>query len=127
MRFKVTEAHNFIRIFRLPEEFPSDYCFAGGHPVTIQIVDWFNPFPQVDFWDDKPKEFNSTERWYQEHVEKLKDFIKEKRYFKPEYTYMALTDYGDAFVINPEKRANELQEQLDAIKAKMKAQMNADG
>jgi len=116
MEYKVTYANNFIRIFRLPNEFPSDYCFQGGHPVTITLIDWFNPFDQQDFWGDKTKEFDSTEEWYLKHLKELADFIKLKKYFNPEYTYMALADYGDAFVINPEKRANELQEQYEIIR-----------
>lgn len=79
----------------------------------ITLIDWFNPFNQQDFWEDKAKEFDSTEEWYLKHLKELADFIKSKKYFNPEYTYMALADYGDAFVINPEKRANELQEQYE--------------
>lgn len=116
MKYKATYANNFIRIFQLPNEFPSDFCFQGGHPVLIILVDWFNPFDPQDFWGDKIKEFDSTEEWYLSHLKELKDYIKKKTYFNPEYTYMALTDYGDAFVINPEKRADELQEQYERIR-----------
>lgn len=117
MKFKVTEAHNLLRVFRLSPEFPEDYCFQGGHPVVFMIVDWFNAFSPEDFWSNKKvKEFESTEEWYLEHVEKLKAFIKIKKYFNPEFTYMVLTDYGDVFLVNPELRAEKLQQQMDEIK-----------
>jgi len=67
----------------------------------IELVDWFCPFPEAEFFGDNVKEFESTESWYLAHVEGLKQFIKGKRHFKPEYKYLGLTDYGDAFVVNP--------------------------
>lgn len=115
MKFKITYATNFMRIFWLPNEFPSGFCFGGGFPVAIRIVDWFNPFDQQDFWGDKTKEFDAADEEYLKHIEGLKIFIKEKRYFDSHYTYMALTDYGDAFIINPEKRAGELEEEYNNI------------
>ena len=111
MKFRVTEATNFVRIFRLPNKFPSGYCFGGGHPTSFQLVDWFNPFSQEDFWDNAAKDIDSGELSYIKHIQRLKEFIKEKKYFNAQCTFMALTDYGDVFLINPEKRANELQRQ----------------
>jgi hypothetical protein len=52
MKLIITEATNFLRVFRLPNNFPSGYCFGGGYPVTMQLVDWFNAFPQEDFWKE---------------------------------------------------------------------------
>jgi hypothetical protein len=119
MKFRVTTATNFLRVFCLPKEFPTAYCFGGGHPVIFQNVDWFNAFPQEDFWDNKTKEFESTEEWYLEHVESLREFITKKKYFNPSKTYMILTDYGDVFIINPRLRANMLECQLEDIKKRM--------
>ena len=116
MIFKVTEATNFLRVFCLPDIFPSGYCFGGGHPSIFMMVDWFNAFPQEDFWSEETKEVNILDADYQKHIEELKGFIKEKMYFNPTHTYMVLTDYGDVFLVNPEKRADELQKQLDKIK-----------
>lgn len=31
----------FYHVFRMPEAFPSQYCFGDGVPVTFQMVDWF--------------------------------------------------------------------------------------
>ena len=47
MRYKVDGWNNFCRVFELPAEYPEDFCFGGGHPVSIQMVDWFNPVPDV--------------------------------------------------------------------------------
>lgn len=120
MKFRITDATNFMRIFCLPNTFPSNYCFQGGYPVQIRLVDWFNPFDQRDFWGDKIKEFDSTDESYQKHIDGLRNFIKEKGYcLKTEFTYMAVTDYGDSFIINPEKRSNDLQNELDVVKRKV--------
>jgi len=113
---KVTEATNFLRVFRLPDVFPSDYCFGGGHPSTFILVDWFNAFSPQDFWGNEIKEFDKVGEEYLSHIEKLRDFIKGKKYFNSAHTYMVLTDYGDVFLVNPEEKTNKLQEQYDAIR-----------
>jgi len=113
---KVTYATNFLRVFRLPEKFPSDFCFGDGHPTNFQLVDWFNPFDQLELTNiNSNKEFNSASYEYQKHIEKLRTFIKEKKYFNSAYTYMVLTDYGDVFLVNPEKKADELQKEFEAL------------
>jgi len=126
MELKITYATNFIRIFRLPIEFPSDYCFQGGHPTLFQLIDWFNPFDQRDFWNDQTKETDGMEKWYLEHIDELIKFIKGKRYFDPQFTYLAITDYGDAFVVNPEGQANKLQKQYELIKNQAIKDRNSD-
>ena len=47
MKYKVDGWNNFCRIFELPETYPKEYCFGGGHPVSFQMVDWFNPVPGI--------------------------------------------------------------------------------
>ena len=116
MEYEITGATNFLRVFRLPQEFPSEYCFGGGHPATFVLVDWFNAFPPTDFWEEKVKKFNSSDSEYTKRIEELKNFIKGKKYFVPIHTYMVLTDYGDVFLVNPEKRARELQKEMDVMK-----------
>jgi hypothetical protein len=116
MKYRVTEATNFIRILLVPSELPEDFCFSGGHPTVFTVVDWFNPFIPCDCWDTKGIEFDDTDAEYQKHIEELREFVKGKRYFDPTQTFMALTDYGDAFIINPEQRVNALEEQLRRIK-----------
>lgn len=105
MKFRITDDDNFLRVFRLPNDYPSDFCFQGGHPVMIELVDWFNPFPVAEFYGGKVKEFENTEAWYLKRIEELKQYIKGKVYFKPEYSYLVLTNYGDAFVVNPQLEA----------------------
>ena len=117
----ITESTNFLRVFRLPNEYPSDYCFGGGHPVTMQLVDWFNAYDQTALWGKESKEFTETE--YAEHVETLRGFIREKKYFKsyPTSTFLVVTDYGDSFIVNPETRRNDLQKQMDELNKKFKS------
>ncbi len=118
MKWTITDVTNFLRIFQLPDSFPEDFCFAGGRPSTFTLVDWFNAFPQEDFWGDKTKEFDSADEKYRLHIEKLKEYIKGKKYYHPEYTYMVLTDYGDVFLVNPEKRACSLQFEYKVVRKK---------
>jgi len=113
MKFKVTDATNFLRVFCVPSIFPSGYCFDGGHVVPFVMVDWFNA---LDPMAELPIEFRNTDEWYLKHIEKLKTFIKGKKYFNPKLTYMILTDYGDVFLVNPELRAEKLQKQMDELK-----------
>lgn len=120
MKFKITYATNFLRVFRLPDELPTDYCFGGGHPAIFVMVDWFNPFPQQDFWNGETKKFNQEDADYLKRIDELKEFIKGKRYFNSAHTYMVLTDYGDIFLVNPEKRAKELQKQHEDMVVKAK-------
>ncbi len=67
MKYKVTEATNFLRVFCLPDEYPSEYCFGGGHPVEIKLIDWFYAFSQEDFWETKEKEVDTIEQEYIDH------------------------------------------------------------
>jgi len=120
MKYRITEATNFIRIFEVPDEFPPEFCFGGGHNTIFILTDWFNPFEQKLFWEEKELVYVESSLAYQERIIKLRNFVKGKQYFKPDKTFMALTDYGDVFLINPELRARKLQKQMDEINAKMK-------
>jgi len=115
---KITYATNFLRVFKLPDEFPSDYCFGNlEHPITIKMVDWFNAISQLDFQKVETV-IEQTEAEYKEWVGTIKDFIKEKKYFNPLFTYMVMTDYGAVFIVNPEKRINDLQKQFNCMATK---------
>ncbi|MFA5394386.1 MAG: hypothetical protein WC346_00020 [Methanogenium sp.] len=98
MNLSVTYDTNFIRIFRLPTEYPKGFCFGGGYPVQMQLVDWFNPLPPLAF-DSKPRTLKIEHR--EEIVDKLREFIREKPYFKdyPDHKFLAITDYGEAFIV----------------------------
>jgi hypothetical protein len=89
----VSQATNFCRVFELPapEEFPEDYCFGGGIPVEIKMVDWFNP---CDFRDS-----GGLETWEQAK-RLLPKFIQQKTYFKPGRRYLVLTDFNETLLID---------------------------
>lgn len=86
---KITNTNNFMRIFKLPTEYPEDFCFGGGIPVTFQMVDWFSPVP-----DNMIENFN-----IEKHRKMIRKFVKEKIYFTTGYKYLAIADYGDTFLI----------------------------
>lgn len=89
--FNVTDNQNFARVFMLPREYPREYCFAGGHPVQMQLVDWFNPVP--------PPEMGLTFATEEELFDALEKQIKEKVYFRIDRTFLLLTNWGVAKVI----------------------------
>ncbi len=97
MKITVTQENNFIRIFRIPNEFPSDFCFGGDHPVNFQMLDWFNPISQEELWSGKPKEL--TDKELEEYREAIREFIKVKNYYDPDFKFLALSAYGDVFLI----------------------------
>lgn len=115
MKLRLTKATDFLRIFRLPTEFPTEYCFGGGHPVEFQLIDWFNvaggPL-------DLGKEFSRGDPDYERYIKELSDYMREKKWFDPSYTYMVLTDFGDVFLINPEKRVLELEKEYALAREK---------
>lgn len=116
---KITYATNFLRVFKLPDEYPEGYCFGNvEYPVVFKIVDWFNAVSTVDTVVEQSKA--EHEEW----VETIRNFIKGKKYFNPNFTYMVMTDYGDVFIVNPEKRADGLQKEIDDVIAKAKRQAN---
>lgn len=92
---KTTGDNNFCHIFELPDKYPSDFCFGGGHPVAFQMVDWFNPIPEEDIWDDKVKN-------WQEYVPMLKKFLIDKNYVMPNKSYLLITNFGKAFIFSKE-------------------------
>lgn len=96
-KIQITERNNFIRIFRIPNQFPSDFCFGGDHPVNFQLVDWFNPIPQEDLWSDKMKTL--TEEELEEYRKVIREFIKFRNYYDSEFKFLALSGYGDVFLI----------------------------
>lgn len=100
---KIHLNQNFIRIFQLPQEYPRDFCFNGGHPVVMHLIDWFYPLPQEDFWSCKEKEY--SEEQLKTIREQITKFIRQKTYCLKGYKYLALTNYNDSFII--EKDSNQ--------------------
>ncbi len=110
-KLKITEATNFLRLFILPSNYPGGYCFDGPKPVVFRMVDWFNPFGGGSVVS---KELTLEE--LKEKQNETREFISSKKYFDTSNVYLAVTDYGDAFIINPEKITEPLEAQLKAIK-----------
>lgn len=88
---KVTEENNFCRVFELPTSYPEGFCFGGGKPVLMKMVDWFNPWPM------HPLEGKPPETWT-EVVELLRPWMKEKVYVQPGRTYILITDFGESMM-----------------------------
>lgn len=97
MTFTITANTNFIRIFRMPKKYPEGFCFAGGNPITFLLIDWFNPWRTEYFWENDKKVISGSE--IDESQNLIRKYIKEKIYYKEEFQYLAITDYGDAFII----------------------------
>jgi len=118
MKYIITEATNFLRIFRLPTQYPSGYCFGGGHPVKIQLVDWYNAVEPSKLWETPSIEYDAASVEYEQFIVKHKQYITQKAYFKETSDYLVITDYGDAFLVNPESRCRALEHQLELIKTR---------
>lgn len=103
MKFVVTELNNFGRVFRMPFDYPSDFCFGGGHPIQVQLVDWFNPVPpdEGEYFVKYPKTLEGEE--LEKLRDRLREWLKEKVYVKANVhqKFILVTDYGDAIVVNP--------------------------
>lgn len=105
MKYTVDPWNNFCMVFELPEEYPSDFCFGGGHPVNFQMVDWFNPVPGVFQAGVSKEQFEREVGPIAEHAKEididefaaqLVPFLEEKRYAKPGREYLVLCDFGAA-------------------------------
>lgn len=88
-------AKNFCRVFELPNEYPEGFCYNGGKPVMMLMVDWFNP------WPDNPE----LKTWDQVK-ELLLPFLLEKIYVKPGKRYILITDFGKSLVFSKDEVKN---------------------
>jgi len=89
---EITERNNFCRVFEMPDQFPKDYCFAGGHPTEFILVDWFKPIPADHIW-------NNTLQSWEVYEEMIRDFWKKKAFFDSSKKYLVITNFGKAFLI----------------------------
>jgi len=85
--------NNFCRVFELPLTYPAGFCFGGGKPIQMQMVDWFNPI--------HPNDINKDIIW-DKYKEKLRDWLINKRYIKANHTYVLITNFNEALVFNKE-------------------------
>jgi hypothetical protein len=86
-----TPDNNFGRVFELPAHYPEGFCFGGGKPVQMTMVDWFNPWPQTDVTGKE------IETW-EEVKELLLPFLIGKRYVLPGRQYILITDFGESMM-----------------------------
>jgi hypothetical protein len=109
MKYKVDGWNNFCRVFELPDMFPSEFCFGGGHPVTFKIIDWFNPIPDVgqpavskEIWKEEVGEIEVKEVIHDEIVAKLVPFLQKKQYITEDKKYLVMCDFGASFTFEKE-------------------------
>ena len=106
MKYIVNPWNNFCRVFEIPEEFPTDFCFGGGHPVNFQMVDWFNPTRlsqagvSKEEWAKKvgPVEDQDVEIDHETIKADLLPFLRKKMYVKPGRKYLLMSDFGMMFI-----------------------------
>lgn len=86
---------NMCRVFELPERFPSDYCFGGGHDVTFKMVDWYNPIPPIT--TDLDRELLADMTW--NDIKQFNIAEIKKQYFKKDRGFLVITAFGEAFLV----------------------------
>lgn len=101
--FTVDGWNNFCRVFELPERFSNKFCFDGGIPTNFQMVDWFNPIPDMpspgvtkEVWKEEVGEIETAEVSIEDLEDNIVPFLKEKVYMKKGRTYLILFDFGTA-------------------------------
>jgi len=115
---KINAKNNFLRVFKLPKEFSTRYCFGYGINTNFVMVDWFEPYPTfffenencVDGQEDQDiKSFIPLNKCQNQEIELdfnlrekfnlvLSKFIKKKNYCD-EHDLLVITNYGDSFII----------------------------
>ena len=83
--------YNFCRVFELPDEYPNGFCFDGGKPVTIVMVDWFHP------WPEHMVPMPDIETW-EECKSLLLPFLQNKRYVRVGKKYILITEFGESML-----------------------------
>lgn len=106
-KHKVDGWNNFCRVFELPERFPSDFCFGGGIPVNFQMVDWFNPVPELgnpavskEEWIEKVGDIEIKKIDVDKLEESLLPFIQKKMYIKPNRKYLIIYNFGASTIFS---------------------------
>ena len=101
MKYQVDGWNNFCRVFELPTGYPTGYCFGGGKPVMMLMVDWFNPVqgpPQPAVtkkaWEREFGPIETTEVDGDELTEKLVPWLRQKEYVNADGSYLVLCDFG---------------------------------
>ena len=114
---KITSKTNFVRIFKIPHDYPRGFCFGGGKDVNFVMVDWFEPYPVmlppfinkeefselsnfVPLYECPNQELEITPAFREQLNTRVSEFIRKKNY-SDGHSLLAITSYGDAFVIQP--------------------------
>lgn len=104
MIYKVDGWNNFCRVFELPEHFSCEYCFGGGIPTVFQMIDWFNPVPDLgqpavskEIWKEKVGEIEVKEINHDELQGFLIPWLRMKKYIKVDRAYLVICDFGACF------------------------------
>jgi len=95
MKYKV-DGNNFCRVFELPIKFTEYLCFGGSHATTFKMVDWFNPVSDIPTAGCKKVD-------HDELVAELLPWLQQKKYLKPDQTYLVLCDFGMCFQFKKEQ------------------------
>ncbi|RLC99533.1 MAG: hypothetical protein DRI46_09310 [Chloroflexi bacterium] len=80
---------NFCRVFKIPSNYPTGFCFGEGRPTNFQMMDWFNPI--------EPDMVGVDINW-EEYKERLKEWLLEKSYVKAGCNYLVITDFNEVFM-----------------------------
>ena len=95
--FEVTDDNNFCRIFMLPREFSSEYCFGGGIPTNFQMVNWLNPLPMIG--EPLPRTVTYDD------LNRVTAWMQKQEFLKPGRTFLVLFEFGAAITFKTEARA----------------------
>lgn len=95
--FRITSDNDFIRIFVVPKKFPTGYCFDGPKPVDFPMIDWFQVFSMTSL----PIMIGGEQ--YEEKKKEIIEYVKTKPYYHDIVSYLILTDWGDAFLLQRRK------------------------
>jgi hypothetical protein len=105
MVYKVDGWNNFCRVFELPVSFPQGFCFGGGITTPFQMVDWFNPVPDIcnpavskEVWEEKVGKIEIVKVDHDELCNSLVPWLREKIYVKAGKTYLIICDFGASFI-----------------------------
>jgi hypothetical protein len=109
MKYEIDGWNNFCRVFELPKEYPTGFCFGGGYPVEFKMVDWFNPvygLPQPgvtkEVWIKEVGEIKTKIMTTDDLHSSIVPFLLQKQYVESGRRYLVLCDFGASIVFEAE-------------------------
>ena len=104
MKYKVYRRNNFCRVFELPADFSGEIISGSGVPTIFQMVDWFEPVPNLAraavVWREDVGEIETVEVDHESHSELMGKFLRIKNYVKPSRKYLVLTSFNMVFLFD---------------------------